>query len=347
MRRSSLRRDRVMTPSFSAAVAAASLITVPAHATAPARVPDPSPVAAPSIVVADPHALDAAIVPLPRQPVAQHTAPRRSQRIDAPTRVGRLAEKPTHRARRYGVAAGGLTLLGGALFFASSRLPGRVTSVPSPLARASQSLASVSPAPAALPAAAVAAPARLATARADSLRIASVKARAAASIPQWPQPDALVEQRSAVPVMALVPNIGTLVIPETRAPNVDSVLRAATPRRDASSDQIGTSGRLTTPVLGDDRSETSPQLIGVVPQPRFPEALRAQRIEGAVVVQFLVGVDGSVDPSSMKVVRSPHALFTEAVRNVLPKLHFQPGRAADAKPHAEWVQYSVQFSATK
>jgi TonB family protein len=124
-------------------------------------------------------------------------------------------------------------------------------------------------------------------------------------------------------------------------------MRASTPRRDTDTDQIAAGARLRTRLLGEDRSETSPVLVGVIPQPRFPDALRAQRIEGAVVVQFLVDVDGSVDQSSMKVVRSPHELFTEAVRNVLPKLHFQPARTADAKPRAEWVQYSIQFSATR
>jgi hypothetical protein len=48
----------------------------------------------------------------------------------------------------------------------------------------------------------------------------------------------------------------------------------------------------------------------------------------------------------MKVVRSPHDLFTAAVRNVLSKFRFEPARSAppESKPHAEWVEYSIQFS---
>ena len=137
------------------------------------------------------------------------------------------------------------------------------------------------------------------------------------------------------------------MMPETSAPNADSVFRATTTRRDTETDQIGSSGRLRAPALAEDRSESSPVLIGAIPQPRFPDGLRAQGVGGDVVVQFLVGTDGTVDPSSMKVVRSPHELFTAAVRNILPRLRFQPARSADAKPRAEWVQYSIQFSATK
>ncbi len=348
VRRASARRDRVMTPPFSVAVAAASLIAVPAHASAPARVSAATELSVTSLVMADPREFDAAKMPRPDdERVAHETVPRRSQRIASPVRAEAVAARPTNRAKRYGFAAGGLAMLASAVFFVSSRLPGRTTSEPSPLARSSQPVAPVMRAPAARLAAVVAAPVRFATTRPDSARLASAKPVAAAPAPKSPQPDQQADKRSVVAAMPLLPDIGGVVIPETTAPNADSVLRATTTRRDVDTDQIGSAGRLGTPALGEDRSETSPVLIGVVPQPRFPDALRAQRIDGAVVVRFLVGADGSVDPSSMKVVRSPHELFTAAVRNVLPKLRFQPARSADAKPRAEWVQYSVEFSATK
>ncbi len=347
VRRASARRDRVMTPPFSAAVAAASLLTVPAHATAPARIPDPLRVAAPSLVGADSHEFDAGIVPRLHEPVAHGAVARHSQRIESPTRAEGFGDQPTNRDRRYGVAAGGVAVIASVLLLASSRHSGRTTSDPSPLVRASQPLELVRAAPAAPRAAEVVAPARLVAARPDSLRIASAKRVAAAPPPKTPQPDPQADKRSAVPDVPVLGSIGSLAIPNTNAPNVDSVMRASTPRRDNYTDQIGSAGRLATSVLSEDRSETSAKLIGFVPPPRFPDALRAQRIEGAVVVEFLVRADGSVDPSSMKVVRSPHALFTESVRNVLPRLRFQPARSADAKPHAEWVQYSVQFSATQ
>ena len=346
VRRPSVRRDRVMTPPFSAAVAAASLIGVPVQASATARVSAPMELSVTSLTIADPREFDAAIKPRVEDERMAHDAlPRRSQRTALPTRTDVGVDRPSKRIRRYGMAAGGLAMFAGAAFFASARLPGRTTSEPSPLAPEREP--SAMRAPIASRAVVVAAPARFAVVRADSARPASAKASPVASAPLSLPVARQPAKDAAVAELPLLPNIGGLVIPETKAPNADSVMRASTVRHDAENDQIGSSGRLRMPTLGEDRAETSPVLIGAIPQPRFPDALRSQGVEGAVVVQFLVGTDGSVDASTMKVVRSPHDLFTAAVRSVLPRLHFQPARTADAKPRAEWVQYSIQFSATK
>ena len=341
VRRASVRRDRVLTPPFSVAVAAASLITVPAPATPSSRLPDPTRVATPPLVIAEGRAFDAAILPRADDRVVHGVAPRHSLRTAPPARPDEVVPR---RARRYGFAAGGLAVFASALLVASSRLPSRATPEPSPLARASQRVALVTPANTGPRTADVAAPARLAVAR-PAPHIASTNPVQVAPATKSPQFDPRAESRTAAAGVPLLPDIGTLAIPETHAPNVDSVLRATTPRRDTDTDQIGPAERLRTPAIVE--SESSPVLIGLVPQPRFPDALRTRRIEGVVVVQFLVGADGSVDQSSMKVVRSPHELFTDAVRNVLPRLHFQPARSAEAKPRAEWVQYSIQFSATR
>lgn len=347
VRRASVRRERAVTPPFSAAVAAASLITVPAQAAPPPRVPAPSQVAAPALSIADAHAFDSAIMPRRGdERVSRETVPRRSQAVEAPARAEAVVDRPKRKRKRNGIAVGGLVLLASTTVLASSRLMGRTTSESSPPARATQPVATVTRGPALAVAAAVAAPARLAAAQPDSARVVSMK-QVPAAVPKGSRNEPRADAHSAVADLPFVPNIGSVGIPETSAPNADSMMRASTTRHDVDNDQIGSTGRLRAPTLSEDHSETSPVLVGVVPQPRFPDALRAQRIEGAVVVRFLVGADGNVDASSMKVVRSPHDLFTAAVRNILPRLHFQPARSADAKAHAEWVQYSVEFSATK
>jgi hypothetical protein len=50
----------------------------------------------------------------------------------------------------------------------------------------------------------------------------------------------------------------------------------------------------------------------------------------------------------MQVLQSPHELFTEAVRNVLPRFRFEPAHAGTigAKPQAAWVQFRTRFAAT-
>jgi hypothetical protein len=63
-------------------------------------------------------------------------------------------------------------------------------------------------------------------------------------------------------------------------------------------------------------------------------------------VQFRVTEKGRVDLASMQVLQSPHELFTEAVRGILPKFRFEPAHAGlDAKPQAAWVQFRTRFTA--
>lgn len=59
-------------------------------------------------------------------------------------------------------------------------------------------------------------------------------------------------------------------------------------------------------------------------KPRYPEILRQAGIDGGVVVQFIVDTTGRVDMNSVKVLRSTHELFTQAVRNSLPSFRFKP-----------------------
>ncbi|MEO5818829.1 MAG: TonB family protein [Gemmatimonadaceae bacterium] len=94
---------------------------------------------------------------------------------------------------------------------------------------------------------------------------------------------------------------------------------------------------------------TSPTLIGAAPQPQYPESLRDQQIEGEVVVQFVVDETGRPDVSSMTVVRSPHALLTNAVRAVLPQFRFEPARTAPPQsiPRPETVRYAFTFRAPR
>jgi protein TonB len=58
--------------------------------------------------------------------------------------------------------------------------------------------------------------------------------------------------------------------------------------------------------------------------PRYPERLRGAGIEGTVLVQFAVDTAGRVDPASVRILASPHALFTDAVRDALARFRFRP-----------------------
>lgn len=67
------------------------------------------------------------------------------------------------------------------------------------------------------------------------------------------------------------------------------------------------------------------------PVPRYPDALRPSRVEGRVVVRFVVDTAGRVEPASVRLLSSTHALFTSAVRATLPSLRFTPARARGTK----------------
>jgi TonB family protein len=139
-------------------------------------------------------------------------------------------------------------------------------------------------------------------------------------------------------------------IPSVAAPNVDSIVRAATDRS-RSVDARPVETPVVTPVKTADLEvpPTPPKLIGTPPAPRFPNALRSTRQEGEVLVQVKVDALGRVDVGSMIVVQSDHEQFTAAVREVLPRYLFDPARtpAPESKPVAAWVSIPFRFRTQK
>jgi TonB family protein len=144
-----------------------------------------------------------------------------------------------------------------------------------------------------------------------------------------------------------LPSIRRLAMPKIAMPNPDSVIQIS-PAAARDVDLVSTGvAPLSAAARSDEPSIIPPALIGSAPTPRYPDGLRAQKVEGEVVVRFKVDEKGRVDQSSMQVVHSAHAQLTAAVRNVLPGFRFEPARstARDAKPQAAWVQFRTQFTA--
>lgn len=82
------------------------------------------------------------------------------------------------------------------------------------------------------------------------------------------------------------------------------------------------------------------------PEPRYPDALRSADLEGAVVMRFIVGTNGRVEPGSIKVLSSPHKQFSDAVRDALLNAKFRPAQAGG---HAvrQLVEQSFSFRLQK
>lgn len=68
-----------------------------------------------------------------------------------------------------------------------------------------------------------------------------------------------------------------------------------------------------------------------VATPNYPAMLRSAGIEGGVLVEFVVDTLGRVEPGSSRVVQSDHDLFTNSVREVMPRLRFMPAEARGHK----------------
>jgi protein TonB len=74
-------------------------------------------------------------------------------------------------------------------------------------------------------------------------------------------------------------------------------------------------------------AEQRPQAVpGSCLQPTYPVQMRAARIEGRVLLQFVVDTTGRIEPSSVVVLQSTHQLFASAARRALLTCRYRPGR---------------------
>jgi TonB family protein len=80
--------------------------------------------------------------------------------------------------------------------------------------------------------------------------------------------------------------------------------------------------------------------------PVFPEALKAEGVSGAVLTQFVVNSDGTVDTSSVKILRSTDPAFSAAVRAELTSIRFAPARVG-GRAVRQLVTQAFQFEAAR
>lgn len=79
------------------------------------------------------------------------------------------------------------------------------------------------------------------------------------------------------------------------------------------------------------------------PAPVYPARLAGARIEGDVLVRFVVDTTGRVEPQSIDILQSSHALFGESVRTWLLETRYSPALAHGA-PVRQLVQQRVGFT---
>ncbi|MEP6730905.1 MAG: TonB family protein [bacterium] len=80
---------------------------------------------------------------------------------------------------------------------------------------------------------------------------------------------------------------------------------------------------------------------------RYPDMLRAANVEGQVLAQFVVDENGRVVPGSMKVLKSDHELFTQAVKTALTDMRFTPAESEDGSKIRQLITQPFTFSLSK
>ncbi len=89
--------------------------------------------------------------------------------------------------------------------------------------------------------------------------------------------------------------------------------------------------------------EKPAEMLQDSPKPKYPSVLESSGIAGEVQAQFVVSSSGKADMDSFKVLKSSNELFTQAVKNVLPRMRFSPAMIG-GKPVNQLVQQSFQFA---
>jgi periplasmic protein TonB len=103
----------------------------------------------------------------------------------------------------------------------------------------------------------------------------------------------------------------------------------------------GDSGR----AYEENQVERAVQVSRMTP-PRYPDALKSVGVEGVVAMRFIVGADGKVEPGSINVIDSPHALFTSAVRQALLNARYRPAEAG-GRAVRQLVEQTFSFKLEK
>jgi protein TonB len=98
--------------------------------------------------------------------------------------------------------------------------------------------------------------------------------------------------------------------------------------------------------LGASEVDVAAALRPTSPLPRYPDLLRAQRLEGRAVARFIVGPDGRVELNSVQIVEASHPAFAESVRSVVSRLRFSPARVG-RRPVRQLVEVPFGFRVTE
>jgi protein TonB len=165
-----------------------------------------------------------------------------------------------------------------------------------------------------------------------------------------PQVDPPPMSHPAIPQVA-IPRLGAIDIPAVAVPRItfpDVVPQVGNatdfPASAVFGDPRGTS---TNPNPG--RAREGFEVDQIVrpragnPPPVYPASLRSAAVEGDVLVRFVVDTLGRVEPRSVEVRETTHALFADAVRDWLQRTRYDPATIAGHRVR-QLVEQRVGFT---
>ena len=76
--------------------------------------------------------------------------------------------------------------------------------------------------------------------------------------------------------------------------------------------------------------------------PVYPPLLLQQQVEGSTFVHYVVDTTGRVDSTTIRIVRTTHDGFSDAVRDALLRMRFRPA-VHGAHPVRQWVEQNFSF----
>ena len=106
---------------------------------------------------------------------------------------------------------------------------------------------------------------------------------------------------------------------------------------------VGGTGPVTNQTYFEFQVEKPAEMVAGSPTPKYPSVLESSGISGEVQAQFVVKSDGKADMDTFKVLKSTNELFTQAVKNNLPRMRFNPAMIG-GRPVNQLVQQSFQFA---
>ena len=78
------------------------------------------------------------------------------------------------------------------------------------------------------------------------------------------------------------------------------------------------------------------------PPMMYPRVAKDAGIQGNVTLEFVIGMDGRVEPGSVRIIASPHDALSHAARAVIEGSEFRPGEI-DGEPVRTLVQTEIGF----